>query len=481
MLVAQIKTNNRIYSLYSNNIENENIEIYGHYFENNKFYPLNNEIFNEFNKLRLGKNYKKINTVIENNINYDVILDLDTNLKHYFHNGKENTQMFFYNFKPMVIALKENRKELLKWMSFALLSVSTLEFYAYHFVKRNIENVTIGQPTSYNESINISSTSYEETIEQLNDTPEFTIDIIKNFITSNPNLEEYDKSIILNDELLNWAVPYINMNKEYKAELYNYILSNFKIEKGDIDRENIVGTRSYDLLTIDINKIKNNGENKETLYIDTLTHEFVHLLQPFNKYSFIYEGFTEMVSNEFLNHAKDPNNSYANNQKYIKILMEIIGTEPIIEYCFTGNINYIKNELINYLPEKQLDDLIECFKITDDEENFNKVETILKEAFYNKYGIQMEDSLLMSRWHLSLNGYNKINYFNNPTEKLSIVSSSQPIYKTDKVIDENNVEHEVVMQIGAIEEYINDIPKEILLTSRSLEEAKEKLSNNKSK
>lgn len=101
MLVAQIKTDKRIYSLYSDNIDDnssDSITIYGHYFEKNKFYPLNNEVFDEFRKLKLGKNYKKIDTITENNISYDVILDLDTNLKHYFNNGKENLKLFLNNF-----------------------------------------------------------------------------------------------------------------------------------------------------------------------------------------------------------------------------------------------------------------------------------------------------------------------------------------------------------------------------------------------
>lgn len=459
MLVAQIKTDKRIYSLYSDNIENENIEIYGHYFENNKFYPLNNEVFNEFNKLKLGKNYKKIDTIIENNINYDVILDLDTNLKHYFNNGKENAQMFFHNFKPLVVALSNNQKENLKYMAGLLLIVLNFEIFAFNAV--HIKSITINQPSSYN-----------RTIEQLNETPELTVDIIKNIINSNPNLEGYDRNIILNDELLNWAMPYINMNKEYRAELYHYILPNFKIKKENIEG-NTLGLRYYDKLVIDINKINNSDINSKDFYIDILTHEFAHILMSFNKYPFIDEGLTEIVTNEFAHYDKDPSNGYIRNQKYIKILMEIIGTEPIVKYCFTGDIGYIKHELISYLPEEKINNLIECFKMVDDDENFNKVESILKEAFYNKYGIQMENSYLI-KYYLT-----NINYFNNPTEKIQI-HITETICTTKEYIDENNVKHEIEVAHD-IDEYINDMPKEILLISQSLEEAKEKLSNQKTK
>lgn len=465
MLVAQIKTDKRTYSLYSDNIENENIVIYGHYFENNKFYQLNNEVFNEFNKLKLGKNYKKIDTIVENNISYDVILDLNTNLKHYFNNGKENVQMFIYNFKPIIIALSDNQKTNLRLFSALLLTTLNLQILFFHNTK-STESITISQPESY-----------ASTIEQLNNAPEFTIDLIKSIISANPNLDETDKSIILNDELLNWAIPYINMNKEYKAKLYHYILPNFKIEKEDIEG-NILGLRYYDKLVIDVNKIHNKGKNSEDLYIDVLTHEFTHILMPLNEYSFINEGLTEMITNEFNHLDNDPNNAYMKNQKYIKILMEIIGTEPIIKYYFTGNIDYIKIELINYLPEKKINDLIECFKINNDEETCNNIEILLKEIFYNKYGIQMEDSMLMREWYLNSNEYNTLNYINNPTTtllacKLTVVEEPITIYTSP-----DTYQIRIAYREDKEEKYM---PKDILLISQNFDEANEKLSNHKVK
>lgn len=226
MLVAQIKTDKRIYSLYSDNIDDnssDSITIYGHYFEKNKFYPLNNEVFDEFRKLKLGKNYKKIDTITENNISYDVILDLDTNLKHYFNNGKENLKLFLNNFTPVTIALSKDNKDNktnLKAIAcaFSFLTCINSSFLLYHSISK--QKISLDQPAQY-----------QEVIDQLNDTPEFTIDIVKKVINSNPNLDEYDKNIILNEELLNFVIPYINMNESYRAELYNFILPNFTIEK----------------------------------------------------------------------------------------------------------------------------------------------------------------------------------------------------------------------------------------------------------
>lgn len=477
MLVAQIKTDKRIYSLYSDNVEIENIQIYGHYFENNRFYPLNNEVFNEFNKLRLGKNYKIVGTYLEDGINYDIILDLDTNLKHYFNNGKESSKMFFNNFKPIIMTLSDEYKLRLKtWkiMTCALLVCNSLHFHVFHsplFQSQNeITQITINQPASYN-----------EVVEQLNETPELTIDNVKELINSNPNLSEYDKNIILNDDLLNFALPYINMNTEYKVELYNYILPNFKIEKEEISRTGIIGTRKYDVLIIDINKINNSNKNIEDYYKDTLIHEFAHMLQPINGYSFLFEGFTEMLANEFSDIENDPNNSYRENQKYIKILMEIIGTEPVTKYAFTGNIEYIKNELNKYLPEKQLNDLIECFKIKRDNGNFNRVETLLKEAFLNKYGKAMEDSYLMNKY-LNTNFYNSINYLNNPPTLIPIIEQyTTPVTEFVMMQDENGNYRKEMRTMYKTKEFTIYVSRDDLFTCLSGEELHEQNLSYKSK
>lgn len=469
MLVAQIKTDKRIYSLYSDNIDDnssDSITIYGHYFEKNKFYPLNNEVFDEFRKLKLGKNYKKIDTITENNISYDVILDLDTNLKHYFNNGKENLKLFLNNFTPVTIASskdnKDNKTNLKAIaLAFSFLTCINNSFLLYHSISK--PKISLDQPAQY-----------QEVIDQLNDTPEFTIDIVKKVINSNSNLDEYDKNIILNKELLNFVIPYINMNEEYRAELYNFILPNLTIEKRDIELKEVIGLRGYNIIVLDTNKI-----NESKLYVDTLTHEFTHLLQPFGThYSFIYEGVTEMLSNEFSYLKKDPNNAYSESQKYIAILMEIIGTEPVLEYCFTNNENCIKEKLKPYLIDEHLNELLECFKISNDKTNFNKVNNLLNEAFYNKYGLQIQESILTNMY---LNDPYNFKFFNNPTNGINLkniaLTSRKYIFYGEKFVEMPVTEYDFIIEQARSDNNneLNDgiiyVPKDVLLTSTSLEQA----------
>ena len=471
MLVAQIKTDKRIYSLYSDNIDDnssDSITIYGHYFENNKFYPLNNEVFDEFRKLKLGKNYKKIDTITENNISYDVILDLDTNLKHYFNNGKENLKLFLNNFTPVTIALSKDNKDNktnLKAIACAILISMNCTFLLYHSIPKLI--VSLVQPAQY-----------QEVIDKLNDTPEFTMDIVKKVINSNPNLDEYDKNIILNEELLNFVIPYINMNESYRAELYNFILPNFTIEKKDIEEKDILGLRQCNEIILDTNKF-NKHKNAEEYYIDVLTHEFTHLVQPFGThYSFIYEGVTEMLSNEFSYLKKDPNNSYKENQKYIAILMEIIGNESVLEYCFTNNENCIKEKLKPYLIDEHLNELLECFKVEYKETDYNRINDLLNEAFYNKYGLQIQESILTNMY---LNDPYNFKFFNNPTNGINLkniaFTSTKYIFDGEKFVEMPVTEYAFIIEQARSDNNseLNDgiiyVPKDVLLTSTSLEQA----------
>ena len=469
MLVAQIKTDKRIYSLYSDNIDDntsDSITIYGHYFEKNKFYPLNNEVFDEFRKLKLGKNYKKIDTITENNISYEVILDLDTNLKHYFNNGKENLKLFLNNFTPVTIALSKNNKDNktnLKAiaLTFSFLTCINNSFLLYHSISK--PKISLDQPAQY-----------QEVIDQLNDTPEFTMDIVKKVINSNPNLDEYDKNIILNEELLNFVIPYINMNEEYRAELYNFILPNLTIEKRDIELKEVIGLRGYNIIVLDTNKI-----NESKLYVDTLTHEFTHLLQPFGThYSFIYEGVTEMLSNEFSYLKEDPNNAYSENQKYIAILMEIIGNESVLEYCFTNNENCIKEKLKPYLIDEHLNELLECFKVEYKETDYNRINDLLNEAFYNKYGLQIQESILTNMY---LNDPYNFKFFNNPTNGINLkniaFTSTKYIFDGEKFVEMPVTEYAFIIEQARSDNNneLNDgiiyVPKDVLLTSTSLEQA----------
>lgn len=432
-----LKTNNRIYNVFCDNINDENPKIYGYIYENNHFYSLNEDIFKELNKLKIGSNTKKIGDYEKDNHVYDVILDLDTNLKHYFLNGKEDYNLFINNFEDVIIADNKNIKYTDNLADKKRKNdVGALVITGIYMLTMLETGLFIDR--FYSNSLEFDNYKSQHISELMNNTPELTPEIISNLIKNNKNISDSDKEILLNNDFLEFACPYINKNKEYAAKLYNIILPNFTIKEKDL--EAALGSWDPDnyIINMNVNDIKQqcesySGDVYDDVYNDIMLHEFVHLFQVEYQYPFLYEASAEMISQEYvvsMSYASCV--SYPLEQKYIKILMEIIGSKPIAEYNFTGSIEPIKKELELYLSESEINKLFELFKynsnyvlknITQEqfENNLHDIEKIYSKLYYNKYHCSMRGNSEINEYldensdiiDYSFNKY----YFNNCNEQ----------------------------------------------------------------
>ncbi|MCI9433753.1 MAG: hypothetical protein HFI86_00560 [Bacilli bacterium] len=481
MELMRLTANNRIYNIFSDNINTEHPKIYGYIYENNHFYPLNEDVFKELNKLKIGNNAKKIGDYEKDNHSYDVILDLDTNLKHYFLNGKENFNLFINNFEDVIIADNRNIKytdnlldrdkkldntvRLLRVTSLSLLIFAECNFISK--LDQLIDNNPPIESTSISDSIEqtdiTTSASIEIDSEQsiylaelMNNTPTLTADIMSDLIKNNKNINDSDKEILLNSGIIEFASQYVNENKEYAAKLYNIILPNFTIVEKDMG-EKLLGTwnsNDYTLsLNLDLIK-RSNGENFYEEYKEVMLHEFSHLFQPPNEYSFLFEGCATIMGKEF--HKTEsvvtsPEYEYNKNigdyemigessktvslmnkysfidntkPKYTAILMEIIGKEPVIRYNFTGSIEPIKEELEKYLPIEDVNKLLEIYKRTEGsigktiteeqwQQNISNMKTIYSFVYYNKYNCSMRANSAINKYLEALDYTFSKYYFNN--------------------------------------------------------------------
>ncbi len=484
MEIMQLKTNDRIYNVFSDNINEKNFKIYGYIYENNHFYPLNEDIFKELNKLKIGNNTKKIDTYESDNLIYDVILDLDTNLKHYFLNGKENYSLFINNFEDVIIAdnrgikytdnLADKKRKngsvtkLLKAasLSFLILAEGNVISKLGQLIDNNqaVQTISISNSIEQTEvttsaSIEIDIDKSEYLSELMNNTPTLTVEIISDLIKNNKNISDSDKEILLNSGIIEFASPYINENKEYAAKLYNIILPNFTIEEKDMG-EQLLGTwnNTNYIMRINTNLIKKyNEQNFYEEYKETMLHEFSHLLQPPNEYSFLFEGCSTIIGKEFNKiettqqapeYKYDENTgklvmngvslhtdilmnkySFVNDikPKYTSILMEIIGTEPVIRYNFTGSIEPIKEELEKYLSKEDVNNLLEIYKKTEGaigktiteeqyQQNITNMEEIYSRLYYNKYHCSMRANSAINEYLNSADDSFCKYYFNNCDE-----------------------------------------------------------------
>ena len=439
MEIMRLTTNNRIYNIFSDNINTENPKIYGYIYENNHFSPLNEDVFKELNKLRIGNNTKKIGDYESDNHVYDVILDLDTNLKHYFLSGKEDYSLFINNFEDVIITdndsnntddnknNKKNKKKLI------LLAPQILAIGLQLTLLINRDNYDfIWWMNSLDRNLidNIDLVKSKIISEQMENTKELTLETFKQAVNSNKNIEDNDREILFNDEFLEFVIPYINKNEEHANKLANIILPNFEINDGRCDK-NIVGTWDYLNRKITLDNVKIENYNKEfdrNYYVEVLSHEWVHALQsPDCKYNFFIEGCAEMISSEYL--GVGWGTSYYSEQNRIKMLMEIIGSDSIIEYTFTGNIDPMKKELEKYLSESDIEQLFNLFKLSSSyidknlisSEQFNQnlqdIDKILQKLYYNKYNQSIETNYVISKYMNSeYNTFDKY-YFNDSAKE----------------------------------------------------------------
>ena len=308
---------------------------------------------------------------------------------------------------------------------------------------------------------------------QLSDT-EF-IKIIKDSINKNSNLTYLEKHFILSD------LTIFLDNKQYMdIEYLKNTFSNMKINYTLEDNGHIEAT--YNQLENEITFYE--ASNIYDVEMHTFTHEFLHATQKsgsFDDNSFLIETTNTIFNDEYL---YDESNLYTHYYNLTKALMELVGSEPLKQFhnytserpiidalCeIIDNENYAKKLLTNLNDYKKIYDnmyFIENKNSLEYEIQFNDLNNLKADIFeqfkiyyYQKYGIDMEDDLIML-YYLDANAFrskiyelydlkadpiyyiNNITYFNkNKTnEKKGIVIKR---YITD------NIKTEIIDKNGTI-------------------------------
>ena len=380
------------------------------YLDKNKFfgYKFNNDntiekidknVFKYFDFFVCSNNY----TVLPGVDDYKVVLDNETNFKHYFKGGSEDYNMFFLNNGTKEISFNQKRtiNDLIKNISISFIIGSTtvcLTLGAFNLIQLHTNNVI--QPNiSTNEVISAEKRDLNEQkedrlIEQVV-SGDITYDDIKNLIYSSSNLNQEEKDYINNEDLLRDVIDTIN---NYNITKYD-LLRSFK----DLDiRTYNDGLKEVDGYYIpntpNIIFIKNyDGLTSETR--DIVAHEQIHLLQyHYLDYSLLKEATAEIISNEY---NKNSNiNAYSDQIYLTKKLMEIIGPDPVWYYVFTGDFTSVEKEVKPYLNDKEYSTFLYCLKYDyynsqDNKEKIEKLNTLLDTIYKNKYNANIRSDQII--------------------------------------------------------------------------------------
>lgn len=226
---------------------------------------------------------------------------------------------------------------------------------------------------------------------------------LKNQIKRSSKLNDDEKEILLNDEML-----YDVCLSYYDTLMENEIPKRFKdldikaFTDSDLENtylENSIGY--YSITSPGTLHVKDYEEDKSNPYefLKVISHEYAHLLQSSTKYIYIKESAAEIMSSEYYNIDIG---AYFEECIVLKILMEIIGSEPVWEATVIGDDSKLEESIKELLTEEDANKLLDLFKKTpsefkdgDEVSVNNEIYKYLKQMYYNKNNSEMFDDLLI--------------------------------------------------------------------------------------
>ena len=394
-----------------------------------------------------------IKTILSSNLtykekynDYDIYLD-EANNKRYFKNGTEDFFMFIKNNGVSAIRYIEkiDKKENHYPRKYSII-VQSLVFEI-------IASTTLFIPLLGDPALN---RKIDASLVCLND---IEVSELYDRINTSNKLSDSEKEMLCNEEYFKFLLDNTNsINRNYWLR---YCMNDINIEYYEEEEEpNTNGY--YSTSKSNVIHILNSIENNNTEYNHTLTHEFIHMTQDHNSsYDYILEACTEICNYEFYNH---PIQSYKQQIIRTKILMEIIGPEPIIESIYSESSKSLKNEIHKYLPNDEANELLKLFKtssekMTNPDTDMNKIHTrideLLAKMYYNKNNKNIENDTMINMIR-NTDSYDRI-YFNKYLEQYN---EEFYLYSSREIIE--NIEISDIMKQDEIQEYSYTIEEEII-------------------
>ena len=349
---------------------------------------------------------------------FEVYLDEETKLKHFYKNGKEDYLKFFHENGQSAIMLnnkpnkdKHNSKSfIIKGVQICITFLSAVTFISSISAIYTIKTTQINAKTDI--TTNIEYSIPDEKVDK---------NFFKDFINNSPNLNENEKQLLINDNLFNDLSETLMTNDRiFSLEVK---MTNLDIIYGQEGKpaDGVLGW--YNPMISNKIHVVNETDNQTTI------HEFIHLLQDDNQYQYIREACATLISNEYYN-----SNQTAYNDAIIRtqFLMEIIGPDIIWDLNFSGSTRKFEIAIKSLLPEKDAEELLELFTssigMLSQSKNYEinqKIDNYLLQM-YKSLAPENTETLefltdISSTNHLSSKGYllNR-NYFNEKNKENAI-------------------------------------------------------------
>ena len=242
---------------------------------------------------------------------------------------------------------------------------------------------------------------------------------IKNAIYSSHNLNEEEKDFLWNEQLIKDLKPYYKNTKyDFLTRAKHNEIDIIPYTESDLTNEflkntdgyyrygtNVIHVRDYDSDSLDESRITQN----------VVGHEYIHLLEASQSYEFLKESVATIMAQEyFLNSGNSADTiSYTEACRYTRVLMEIIGPEPIIESVFIGDFTKLKKEITTYLSYSEANEFLNIIKLRPEnsELNYSRLQELLTILYQNKFNENIESNPMIMTIFENRE-YNRI-YFNS--------------------------------------------------------------------
>lgn len=355
---------------------------------------------------------------------YEAYLDEETGYKHFYQNNQEDYEKFFKeNGQNAILCINNVQKDNIKIYAIKGCLIC-LNITLLLTLQSSINQVFIT-----NQNINYTNNQLEKSNEI-----KLTSSDLKQYIINSKNLSNQDKKLLINEKFFEDLTETQVTEDRYLS--LDEKMTDITITVGidDKNNENLLGW--YSDLYPNIIHLANEEDN------NTKIHEFIHLMQSFNEYSYIKEASASLISSEYYN---VPNITYTEAVSRLQFLMELIGEETIWNLNFSGTTTDFENKIYDILPKEDANELLKLFRENPaylSEENQktlnNKIDKYLYQIYNTLTNEETELSYLYNETKIIFDTYNiDKNYFNNKNNDFSLKFSK--IIPLEEALEKNIV------------------------------------------
>ena len=460
----------------SNYVFEDNNQLFGFSIDKNGIDELQYEVLNTIKKnLFMNSRCQK---VLEHN-GYDVYFDYFTGYKHFIKDGKENIELFFENNGKSAILHddesievdesniidvsdeKNSKNNSLKSKIFRLGTITLITTLLGSNILSSLKPsiLKISDYIHYNNGYKI------EQIVPIDEEQGLSMAI--DYINDSQNLSDEDKALIVNSELLEFILPYYgdNLNEKLLICLNDLTVKYIPVLEDEefLSDDEVVVLGYYNTLSpntinvaVEDDTIDKISDPRVNFAADIIKiHELIHLFSSNFKYPFLTEGVATILSQE-INYSTIQylGNGYTDDLHLLKLLMEVIGTEPILKSLFGGDSKMLESILAQNLSYSDYNSFLELLNkepgsLLEEEKNdmYNLIGTIYK----NINGCDMEensDLMIGYLYEKYLNSYD----FKNSSFRRYFLTSDLLEFKSWFRLEQNNKLRMELLEKGFIQE-----------------------------